>query len=108
MLPVVRGWGGGAGGVESGGRRWWSRATAGWHCCVEGFVRLLAKTVGPLAATVWPGRGEGATGVPSEGVTSTDTTSPGSPLPARLRSKVSLRLALAAVVLRVTPLTFQT
>ena len=54
------------------------------------------------------GRDEGAAAVPSEGVTSTDTTSPASPLPARQRSKVSVRLALAAVVLRVVPLTFQT
>ena len=46
--------------------------------------------------------------VPSLGVTSTVTVSPSSPLPAWDRSKVSVRVELPDVVLRVVPLTFQT
>ncbi len=46
--------------------------------------------------------------VPSLGVTSTVTVCPLSPLPAWDRSKVSVRLEVPDVVLRVVPLTFHT
>ena len=45
--------------------------------------------------------------LPSEAVTSTETTSPLFPLPGRPKLKLSVR-AVVAVVCLITPLTFQT
>ena len=73
----------------------------------EPWSTVTAVIVGTEFATVTESVAVDPSAEPSFGVTSTETTCPSSPSPGPERAKVSVSAAEPAVVLRVTPSTFQ-